>query len=56
MDGIILGLIGGAVPATAMVVCYFFSIEKRLTQIETHLKWIMGEVFGCPPRSDDHTE
>lgn len=56
MDGIILGLIGGAVPATAMVVCYFFGIEKRLTQIETHIKWIIGEFSGCQPLSDDHTK
>lgn len=43
MNGIVQGLIGGAVPAIALIICYFLSTEKRLTRIETDISWLKKE-------------
>jgi len=55
MDGIIQGMIGGAVPAVVMIVCYFMSTERRLTRIETDISWLKKEVPGCRQPSKENT-
>jgi len=42
MEHFLTGFAGGIVPAFVMILIYFLSTERRLTRIETDIKWIKG--------------
>jgi len=49
-------LIGGTIPAVALVLLYFVGVEKRITRIETDITWLKKEIPLCRPPLDDRTK
>lgn len=56
MDSFLQSILGGAIPAIAMVCVYFFTTERRLTRIETDIAWLKRSNLLCRPPSDDHIQ
>lgn len=52
MESILPSIIGGSIPALAVVAVYFLSTEKRLTRIETDISWLKRELPTCRPPSE----
>jgi len=55
MDAFLIGLAGGVVPGTILVIFYIILLAGRLARIETNICWLMKELTGCRLRSKDRT-